>query len=141
MRKTSIDRLLDTNFPKNYIMQLSGHKNIQSLSAYKSASLNHQRQMLDALSRRNQPTTSRCTHINLGDSVKVPSASNIRNAVTSVSSSYQSTSNTLETIFAAASISFVLDCTFQNMTELVNIINEPALKRPRRHIIESDDKD
>ena len=31
VRKTSIGRLLDPNFPENYVMQLSGHKNIQSL--------------------------------------------------------------------------------------------------------------
>ena len=141
MKKTSIGRLLDANVPKNYVMQVSSHKNIQSLSAYKWASLSHQCQMLDALSRRNQPAKSSCTHINLDDSVKVPSASNIQNAVTSVSSSYQSTSNTLEAIFAGANISSVMDCTFQIMTGPVNIINEPALKRRRRHIIESDDKD
>ena len=33
VRKTSIGRLLDANFPENYVMQLSGHKNLQSLSA------------------------------------------------------------------------------------------------------------
>ena len=38
----------------------------------------------------------------LDDSVKVPSASNIQNAVTSVSSSYPSASNALEAIFAGA---------------------------------------
>ena len=141
VRKTSIGRLLDANFPENYVMHLSGHKNIQSLSAYKSASLSHQRQMSDALSRRNQPATSSCTHINLDDSVKGPSVSNTQNAVTSVSSSYQSTSNALEAIFAGANISSVSDCTFQIMTGPVNIVNEPVLKRPRRHIIESDDED
>ena len=52
VRKTSIGRLLDGNFPENYVMQLSGHKSIQSLSAYKSASSSHQRQMSDTLSRR-----------------------------------------------------------------------------------------
>ena len=141
VRKTSIGRLLDANFPENYVMQLSGHKNIQSLSAYKSASLSHRRQMSDALSRRNQPATSSCTHINLDDSVKGPSVSNTQNAVTSVSSSHQSTSNALEAIFAGANISSVSDCTFQIMTGPVNIVNEPVLKRPRRHIIESDDED
>ena len=141
VRKTSIGRLLDANFPENYVMQLGGHKNIQSLSANKSASLSHQRLMSDVLSRRNQPATSSCTHINLDDSVKVRSASNIQNAVTSVSSSYPSTSNALEAIFAGANISSVSDCTFQIMTGPVNIVSQPALKRPRRPIIESDDED
>ena len=98
VRKTSIGRLLDANFPENFVMHLSGPQNIQSLSAYKSASLSHQRQISDAHSRRNQPATSSCIHINLDDTVNVPSASNIQNAVTSVSS-YPSTSNALETIF------------------------------------------
>ena len=122
-------------------MQLTGHKNIQSLSSYKSASLSHQLQMSDALSRRNHPATSSCTHINLDDSVKGPSMSNTQIAVTTVSSSYQSTSNEREAIFAGANISSVSECTFQIMTGPVNIVNEPVLKRPRRHIIESDDED
>ena len=45
VRKTSITRLLDAGIPENYVTQLSGHKNLQSLSSYKSASLTHQRQM------------------------------------------------------------------------------------------------
>ena len=87
-RNTSNGRLFDANFPENYV---------------------HQHPMSDALSRRNQPATSSCTHINLDDSVKVPSASNIQNAVTSVSSSYPSTSNALEAIFAGTNISSVSD--------------------------------
>ena len=51
VRKTSISRLLDAGVPENFVMQLSGHKNIQSLSSYKSASLQHQRSMSDTLSR------------------------------------------------------------------------------------------
>lgn len=50
-RKTSISRLLDAGVPENYVMQLSEHKNLQSLSSYKSASLAHQRCMSDTLSR------------------------------------------------------------------------------------------
>ena len=97
--------------------------------------------MSDALNRQNQPATSSRTHINLDDSVKVPCASNIQNTETSVSSLYPSTLNTLEAIFAGANISSVSDCTFQIMTGPVNIINEAALKGPRRHIIESNDED
>ena len=85
--------------------------------------------------------TSSCTHINLDDSVKVPSASNIKNAVTSVSSLYLQTSNALEAIFDGANISYVSDCTFQIMTGPVNIVNEAVLKRLRRHIIERNDED
>ena len=78
----------------------------------------------------------------MDDSAKVPSALNIQNAVTSVSSSYPSTSNALEAIFAGANISYLSDCTFQIMTgRPVNIVNEAVLIRPRRHIIDSDDED
>ena len=80
-----------------------------------------------AISRRNQPATSSCTDINLDDSVKVHSASNTQNAVTSASSSYPSTSNALEAIIAGANISSVSDCTFQIMTGLVNISSTKQL--------------
>ena len=60
----------------------------------------------------------------LDDSVKVPSASDIQNAVTSVSSSYPSTSNALEAIFAGANISSVSDYTLQIMTGPVNIVKK-----------------
>ena len=49
VRKTSISRLLDAGVPENFVMQLSGHKNLQSLSSYKSASITHQRHMSDTL--------------------------------------------------------------------------------------------
>ena len=93
VRKTSIERLLDANFPENYVMQLSGHKNIQSLSAYKSASLGHQRQMSDALSGRKESATASSSDVNSADSVKVPSVTSI---------GYSSSSNALEAVFAGA---------------------------------------
>ena len=51
VRKTSISRLLDAGVPENFVTQLSGHKNNQSLTAYKSASSSQQRSMSDTLSR------------------------------------------------------------------------------------------
>ena len=54
VRKTSISRLLDANTPENFVAQLSGHKNTQSLQSYKSASEKHQRQMSHILSRTTQ---------------------------------------------------------------------------------------
>ena len=51
VRKTCISRLMDAKFPENYVAQLSGHKNLKSLDAYKSASNTHQREMSMALSR------------------------------------------------------------------------------------------
>ena len=49
VRKTIISRLLDAGIPENFVTQLSGHKILQSLGSYKSASLAHQRQMSDTL--------------------------------------------------------------------------------------------
>ena len=51
VRKTSTSPLLDAGVPENFVMQLSGHKNLQSLSSYKSASITLQRHMSDTLSR------------------------------------------------------------------------------------------
>ena len=50
VRKTSISRLLDANTPEIFVAQLSGHKNLQSLQSYKSASKQHQFQMSSVLS-------------------------------------------------------------------------------------------
>ena len=52
VRKTSISRLLDGGTPENFVAQLSGHKNMQSLSWWKSASITHQRKMSDILQQQ-----------------------------------------------------------------------------------------
>lgn len=51
VRKTCISRLMDAEVPVNYVAQLSGHKNLKSLDAYKTASTEHQRHMSLVLSR------------------------------------------------------------------------------------------
>ncbi len=51
VRKTCISRLMDADVPSNYVAQLSGHKNLKSLDAYKAASVDHQRRMSNILSR------------------------------------------------------------------------------------------
>ena len=40
--KMSVSCWLDIGVPGNFVMQLNGHKNVQSLSLYKSATLTHQ---------------------------------------------------------------------------------------------------
>ena len=115
VRKTSIGTLLEANFPENYVMQLSGHKNIQSLGAYKSAYLRHQRQMSDTLSRNQAEISPQPT----------PSIVNI------VSSS-RTSSSTAHAVFACARISAINNCTFQIMTGPVTIAQESSsAKRPR----------
>ena len=50
LRKMCISRLLDAEVPVNYVTQLSGHKNLESLDSYKTASDEHQRKMSFVLS-------------------------------------------------------------------------------------------
>ena len=54
----TIPRLLDAGISENFVTQLSGHKNLQSLSSYKSASLAPQRQMSDSLPQQIPPPNS-----------------------------------------------------------------------------------
>jgi len=50
LRKTCISRLMDADFPENYVAQLSSHKNLKSLDPCKAASQGHQRRMSMVLS-------------------------------------------------------------------------------------------
>ena len=58
VRKASISRLLDANTPEIFVSQLSGHKSLQSLQSYKTASTQHQRQMSNVLSRTQQASST-----------------------------------------------------------------------------------
>ncbi len=49
-RKTMVTNLTKSNVPDTQVMQLSGHRNIQSLNAYKKASLQQQKEMSHILS-------------------------------------------------------------------------------------------
>ena len=51
VRKTGIGRLLNAGTQENFVCQLTGHKSLQSLTSYKSASLHHQRSMSNILLR------------------------------------------------------------------------------------------
>ncbi len=51
-RKTSISTLLDHDIHPLHVQQLSGHKNIESLNSYHSASLRKQKEMSDVLNSR-----------------------------------------------------------------------------------------
>lgn len=52
VRNTSILRLLDGGTPENFVARLSGQKNLQSLSSYKSASITHQRKISEILQKQ-----------------------------------------------------------------------------------------
>ena len=120
VRKTSTSRLLDAGVPENFVMQLSGHKNLQSLSSYKSASITHQRHMSDTLSRgsmSNNGTTSVREQI-------------FHTSLFSAESQTTSTPNPSsefcerQSFFAGATISSMNTCVF-------NIIPSSSAKRPR----------
>lgn len=155
VRKTSISRLLDANTPENFVAQLSGHKNTQSLQSYKSASEQHQRQMSHILSR-----TQEAANQSLPDSNSVEFLANETSTITgqSMKSVQQVTtthslavtqaSNQLipvtpdansRAVFAGANISSISGCQFQIFNGPVKII-QGAQKR-RRAVIESDDED
>ena len=51
VRKTSVGRLLEADVQPNFVAQLSGHKNLESLDSYHSASLKRQREMSTVLDR------------------------------------------------------------------------------------------
>ena len=51
VRKSCISRFLDADVPENFVAQLNGHKSMESLQSYKSASATHQKRMSLTLSR------------------------------------------------------------------------------------------
>ena len=51
VRKTTVTALVDDNMPDTRIMQLSGHKNVQSNNSYSTASINQQKEMSNILSK------------------------------------------------------------------------------------------
>ena len=53
VRKTCISRLMAAEVPAKYVAQLSGHKNLKSLDSYKTASDDHQQDVL-ATEQRNK---------------------------------------------------------------------------------------
>jgi len=60
VRSTYISRLMEAEVPVNYVAQLSGHKHLESLDSYKTASDEHQRKMSLVLSsgRKKSPILS-----------------------------------------------------------------------------------
>ena len=155
VRKTSISRLLDASTPENFVAQLSGHKNTQSLQSYKSAGEKHQRQMSYILSRATQEAP------NLPDSVDLyhllDNQSSTGQLMISESAPQSSSTNSLaatqatldqhpgksdvnsRAVFAGANINSISGCQFQIFNGPVKIIQDS--NKRRRFVIESDDED
>ncbi len=145
VRKTSISRLLDANTPEIFVAQLSGHKSLQSLQSYKTASTQHQRQMSNVLSRIQQASSTVSSQ--LSSPVITSNPKETPQAINASNTSLQSFEATLnrqieetnnQAIFAGANISSVSGCQFQIFNGPVKILHE-SRKRPLR--IESDDED
>ena len=59
-RKTTVEKLCRSNIPDSTVMQVTGHKNVQSLNAYKKPSLEQQEQLPHIISNyeANQSTST-----------------------------------------------------------------------------------
>lgn len=124
VRKTGISRLLDAGVPENFVMQLSGHKNIQSLSSYKSASLKHQRLMSDTLSRAPTSVSLAST------SSSSLTIANQEYSVTSQSAILPSSSSTegKTMLFPGATISSISHCVF-NIIPASEVQDSPSKRQ------------
>ena len=63
-RKHMIQKLNDHEIPPTHIMQLSGHRNLQSITNYSSLNLNQQKNMSGILSRTSQTQMTTSTGAN-----------------------------------------------------------------------------
>ena len=61
-RKTMVTTLCKENVPETQIIQLTGHRNLQSLNSYKKASLQQQKEMSHILSSYSEPQRA-CTTV------------------------------------------------------------------------------
>ena len=108
VRKTSISRLLDGGTPENFVAQLSGHKNLQSLSSYKSASITHQRKMSDILQQQaSRPGLSP----NAPDFVSVDGTSS-QHSLFAQQRSFSFQAMPHPSLFASANIGSISNCVF-----------------------------
>ena len=128
VRKTCISRLLDEDVPDNFVAQLSGHRSLKSLNAYKSASHERQRRMSLALSRSgSNQLASISTH-----------TETTTRPITSVTSVESATFNPVQMgsgFFSGATIESFNNCTFNiRLTSGQLCTTEPSdssSKRPR----------
>ena len=129
VRKTCISRVLDANVSNKFVVQLSGHRNLKSLDAYKSASYEHQRQMSLALSRSSSHQTT--------VSARTETSTRPTASVTTVESASFNVVQLGSRFFSEATIASFNNCTFniQLTSGQPSQQSNTDLKRPR---IESD---
>jgi hypothetical protein len=136
VRKTSISRLLDANTPEILVAKLSGHKNLQSLQSFKSASEQHQ---MSSVFSRIQPSAQNQTRRALDppENLEPTSQSETHFGQLQSSEARREDSNN-QAVFACASTSSISECQFQIFNGPVKIFQE---KKRRRLVIESDEED
>ena len=171
VRKTSIGRLLDKTVPESFVIQLSGHMRIESLSSYKAPSFSHQREMSKHLSHSTtltQPekeqtspitswmkqTTATTTLVTRPTLITPSLVQIVDNCVPSaekdalpetktIASIPSTTSSIMSSIFSGAKIT---DCCFQIFSNVVNMDSDwkatsSTSTRKRRYVITSDSEE
>ena len=92
-RRTAITTLVHNKVPPNYIMQLSGHKNVQSINNYSTLSIIQQKEMSNMLSDLQMPLQSNVSNPTFQ---AIPSASDSRPTNDTLSSPVDQSENTSE---------------------------------------------
>ena len=140
VRKTCISRLMDAEVPFNYVVQLSGHKNLKSLDSYKTASVDHQRKMSLLLSSGTKSPIS-SNDVLLNQAVKASRHPFKPRQDKQASSGEDPLTGFL---FAGSNISKIEGYTFNFSFNTASCSNgeSSARSKPRKHhIIISDDSD
>ena len=126
VRKTCISRLMDAEVPVNYVVQLSGHRNLKSLDSYLAASADHRRKMSLILSRSGQESTQTST-VSVHENTTLPA-----NLPKDVNKSG---------VFSGAYIGKIEGCTFTFNIAREKEESPKSTKPKKRRIIISGDSD
>jgi hypothetical protein len=144
IRKTCVSRLMDADIPTNYVDQLSGHKNLNSIDSYKTASRDHQRKMSNVLSRSStshRPNNSDSVLQTTPNSHCITITSNrVMNYDANSAVNFQVSGLAL---FSGASIGKIKGCTFniQYVTSEQSTDSNQPTKSKKRRVLISDDSD
>ena len=131
-RKTSISTLLNNDIHPLHVSQLSGHKNIDSLKSYHTASLKQQEKISNMLSS-NDCGSSSTSSVAPIPNINPFSNNNINTTINKKRSFSQQSD--IHSLYYGANIS---NCVF-NIS--INHNNHNEINKRRRIIIESDDEE
>jgi len=132
VRKTCISRLLDADVPDNFVAQVSGHRSLKSLDAYKSTSYEHHRRMSLALSHSGSNQLASI-------STRTETTTRPTTSVTSVESATFNPVQMGSGFFSGATIGSFNNCTFNiQLTSGQLCTTEPSSSSKRPRIGETD---